>query len=78
VYAATYKEMGDILQPSSMESGQEDALQAEKTNAERETETLKMGTAQRNRRGHLQLNTLRTGNLNVKSPCRPAFFNLLP
>jgi hypothetical protein len=39
-----------------MELGQEDALQAEKTNAKRETETLKMGTAPSNRRGHLQLN----------------------
>jgi hypothetical protein len=26
----------------------------------------------------LNFNTLRTGNLNVKSPCGPAFFNLLP
>jgi hypothetical protein len=31
-------------------------LKQNKTNAKRETETLKMGTAPRNRRGHLQLN----------------------
>jgi hypothetical protein len=29
MYAATYKKMGDSLQSSSMESGQEDALKAE-------------------------------------------------
>jgi hypothetical protein len=29
MYAATYKEMRDSLQPSSMESGQEDVSQAE-------------------------------------------------
>jgi hypothetical protein len=29
IYAATYKEMRDGLQPSSIESGQEDVLQAE-------------------------------------------------
>jgi hypothetical protein len=33
MYAATYKEMGDNLQPSSTESGQEDVSKAEKTTA---------------------------------------------
>jgi hypothetical protein len=55
MYAPTYKEMRDSLQQSCMELEQEDVWQAEKTNAERETETMNMSAAPRNRRGHLQL-----------------------
>jgi hypothetical protein len=55
MYAATYKKMRYGLQPSSMESRQENASQAKQNNAERETETLKMCAAPGNRRGHLRL-----------------------
>jgi hypothetical protein len=56
MYAATYKEIWDSLQQSSMESGLEDVSQAEqKKNAKRETDTMNMSAAPRNRRGCLQL-----------------------
>jgi hypothetical protein len=55
MYAATYKEIKDGLHPHSIESGQEDVSQTDQNKRERETETLKMGAAPRNRRGHLQL-----------------------
>jgi hypothetical protein len=43
IYAATYKEMKDSLQPSSMKSGQEDASQADK--GRKRDRTLKMSAA---------------------------------
>jgi hypothetical protein len=54
MYAATLKKMKGSPHPSSIESGQEDVLQEEKTNAERETNS-EDECCTKNRRGHLQL-----------------------
>jgi hypothetical protein len=52
-FTATYKKMRDSLQPSRKESGRKMFRKQNKTNAERESETLKTCAAPRNRRGYL-------------------------
>jgi hypothetical protein len=67
MYPAIYKEMRDSLQPSSMD--RKVLHKQNKSNAERETETLKMSAPPRNRRGHLQLTKTHGRRQRITSLC---------
>jgi hypothetical protein len=59
MYAATYKDMRDILQPSSKESGEKDSSQAERNKRWKGDRNFEDECCTKKRRGHLRLTKTR-------------------